>query len=197
MGLFSLLDGLTDVPIAEALAKVHAAPAITAALTGTAAPGDPHLTVYQMACRYEVGDWEAVVALGTALALPPTQITEIYADSVFWAQQALHATFRKINTRRHVRQAATGELRLLWEDRAEVEGVIMAKLMNASAQGLQLLVSEKMPVPSHVRCHDPKLGISGRGRVRYCNYTKGKYLIGVEFRGGTGWRGPAGMRTPV
>jgi c-di-GMP-related signal transduction protein len=187
LGLFSLLDALIDLPIAEALAKVHCAPAIMDALTGTAPPGDPTLAVYQMVCRYEAGDWKDVTALAAVLDIKASQITEVYAESTFWAQQALHATFRKINTRRHVRHAAIGELRILWEDRAEGEGVIAAKLVNVSVEGLQLLVSEKMPVPSHIRCHDQKLGISGRGRVRYCNYVKGKYLIGVEFRGGTGW----------
>jgi hypothetical protein len=57
-----------------------------------------------------------------------------------------------------------------------------------------LLISQKIPLLSYVRCHDPKLGISGGGCVRYCNYFKGKYLIGVEFRGGTGWSGPSALR---
>jgi len=195
LGLFSLLDSLTDLPIGEALAKVHSAPAITAALTGTAPPGDPHLAVYQMACRYEVGDWDGVTALAEALDLKASQIVTVYAESTFWAQQALHATFRKINTRRHVRQTVTGEIRILWEDRPEAEGVIIAaKLMNVSVEGLQLLISEKLPVPTYIRCHDPKLGVSGRGKVRYCNYVKGKYLIGVEFRGGSGWHPPNPLR---
>jgi EAL and modified HD-GYP domain-containing signal transduction protein len=194
MGLFSLLDALTNLSIEEALAKVHAAPAITGALTGTAPPGDLHLNVYQLICRYEAGDWERVTALAATLDIQTSKIAEAYAEATFWAQQALHATFRKINTRRHVRQSITGELRLLWEDRAGGEGFIPAKLMNVSAEGLQLLISEKLPVPSYVSCNDGKLGIRGRGRVRYCNYVKGKYLIGVEFRGGTGWRGTSARR---
>jgi len=193
LGLFSLLDALTDLPIGEALAKVHGAPAITDVLTGIAPVGDPYLAAYQTVCRYEAGDWEEAMALAATLDIKADKITEVYAESTFWAQQALHATFRKIDTRRHVRHAATGELRILWEDRAEGEGVIAAKLINASVEGLQLLVSEKMPVPSYIRCHDQKLGVSGRGRVRYCNYVKGKYLIGVEFRGGTGWRVPSAL----
>ena len=133
-------------------------------------------------------------ALAATLDIQPSPIVEAYARDTFWAQQALHATFRRINTRRYVRQSATGELRLLWEDRPGSEGFIPAKLMNASAEGLQLLISEKLPVPSYVSCNDPKLGISGRGRVRYCNYVKGKHLIGVEFRGGIGWRGTSALR---
>jgi c-di-GMP-related signal transduction protein len=194
MGLFSLLDALTDLPLPEALAKVHAAPAITGALTGTAPPGDPHLNVYQLVCRYEAGDWDAVTALAATLDIQTSPVAEAYAEATFWAQQALHATFRRINTRRHMRQPASGELRLLWENRAGGEGFIPAKLMNVSVEGLQLLISEKLPVPSYVSCNDGKLGICGRGRVIYCNYVKGKYLIGVEFRGGTGWRRTAALR---
>jgi EAL and modified HD-GYP domain-containing signal transduction protein len=193
MGLFSRLDGLTDLPIREALAKVHAAPAIAGALTGTAPSGDPYRDVYQIVRRHEAGDWDAVTALAATLNIQSSQLAEAYAESVFWAQQALHATFRKTNTRRHVRHSATGELRLLWEDRAGGEAVIQARLMNASVEGLQLLIPDKIPISSSVSCHDTKLGISGRGRVRYCNYVKGKYLIGVEFRGGTGWREPSAL----
>ena len=32
-----------------------------------------------------------------------------------------------------------------------------------------------------------KLGVSGRGTVRYCRSAKGQYEIGVEFSNGTGW----------
>jgi c-di-GMP-related signal transduction protein len=195
MGLFSLLDGLTDLPIREALANVHAAPAITGALTGTAPPGDPYQDVYQMAVRYEAGDWDAVTALAATLDIKTSQVAEAYGESTLWAQRALRATFRKTNTRRHVRQPATGELRLAWQDPAGCERAIPARLVNASVEGLQLRISERIPVASYVSCNDPKLGISGRGRVRYCNYVKGKYLIGVEFRGGTGWREPSALRS--
>jgi len=191
MGLFSLLEAIIDLPVREALTKVHAAPAITGALTGTAPPGDPYLNVYRMVCHYEAGDWDAVTALGAKSDVITTQVAEAYADSTLWAQRALYATVRRTNSRRHVRHPATGQLRILWDEGAGQERVVSARLMNVSVEGLQLLITEKMPIPSYISCHDPKLGISGRGRVRYCNYVKGKYLIGVEFRGGTGWRGPS------
>jgi len=193
MGLFSLLDALTDLPIQEALARVHAAPAITGALTGTAEPDDPYRSVFELVRRYEAGDWGAVTALAATLGFESSQIADSYAESTFWAQQALHATFRKMNTRRHVRYAASGELRILWEDHPGGEAVIPASLMNVSVEGLQLLISDKIPILSYIRCNEPKLGICTRGRVRYCNYSKGKYLIGVECRAGTGWRGPSDL----
>jgi hypothetical protein len=182
MGLFSLLDGLTDLPIQEALVKVHAAPAITDALTGIAPPGDLYRDVYQMVCCYEAGDWDSLTALAAKLDIKTSQVAEAYAESTRWAQHALPS-------RRHARQSTAGELRLLWKERAGRERVIPAKLMNASVEGLQLQISEKIPLASYVSCNDPKLGIFGRGCVRYCNYVKGKYVIGVEFRGRTGRSG--------
>jgi hypothetical protein len=161
------------------------------ALTGAALPGDPYRNVYQMALSYEAGDWDAVTALAAAAQVNTSQIADAYAESTFWAQQALHVTLRKTNSRRHVRYSAIGEMRLMWEQRTGRERVIPATLVNASLEGLQLQISEKIPVRSCVSCDDAHLGISGRGGVRYCNYVKGKYLIGVEFRGKTGVRGPA------
>ncbi len=194
MGLFSLLDGLTDLPIQEALAKVHAAPEIAASLTGAAQPGEPYGDVFQMVCHYEDANWDALLSLAAKWRIQPSQVAEAYAESTLWAQQALHATFRKTNTRRHVRYAASGELRLLREDPSNREAVIPASLINVSVEGLQLMVTEKIPLLTYVRCNEPKLGICTRGRVRYCNYVKGKYLIGVECRGGTGWREPTDSR---
>jgi len=197
MGLFSLLDALTDMPLRESLAKVRPIPEIMNALTGEAPPGDPYRDVYQMVCSYEAGDWDAVTALAGTLRIQASQIAEAYAASTFWAQQALHATFRKTETRKHVREAASGDLRLLWEDRAGGEEIIAAKLMNVSVEGMQILVNNKIPLLSYLSCNEPKLGICGRGRVRYCNYFNGKYLVGVEFRGGTGWHRPAMPETPA
>lgn len=194
MGLFSLLDGLIDLPIREALAKVHANTAIMGALTETAPPGDRYGDVYQIARRYEAGDWDAVTALAAASGIRTSQLAEAYADAAFWAQQAVHATSRQTNVRRQVRYSATGELRLRWQEPSGRERVVPATIVNVSAEGVQLRISEPIPARSSVRCDDPKLRISGRGAVRYCNFVKGKYLIGVEFRGGTGWRGPSAPR---
>jgi len=191
MGLFSLLDGLTDLPMRAALGRVRAAPPIADALTGTAEPGDPYRDIYQMVCSYEAGDWDAVAALAQALKVETAKIAEAYAESTLWAQNALHATERKTNTRRHVRQSVSGDLHVVWEDRAGGQSIIPAKLMNVSVEGLQLQVSVKIPVTARISCNDPKLGISGKGQVRYCTFVKGKYLIGVEFRTGTRWRGPS------
>ena len=125
------------------------------------------------------------------LAIQPKCIGEAYSESTLWAQQALHATVRKANSRRHVRHGVQGAITVLWEDTAGHEKVTTAQLINVSVSGLQLQMTERLPVQTAVSCNAPKIGVSGRGVVRYCNPSKGKYLIGLEFTNGTGWREPA------
>jgi hypothetical protein len=79
-------------------------------------------------------------------------------------------------------------IRILWEDSEGRERVSHAKIVNASASGVKLRLDEKIPVRSYVACNDAALGIVGRGSVRYCIFSKGKYDIGLEFGSGSGFR---------
>ena len=97
------------------------------------------------------------------------------------------------NSRRYTRHDASGLLRILWEDGEGSERVSNGRIINISVEGIQVLVDDKIPVRSYVSCNDSKLGIRGRGSVRYCNFRKGKYQIGIEFAGGSGWREPAAL----
>jgi hypothetical protein len=191
MGLFSLLDALIDVPLEEALHQAGVGPAITAALLGKEGQGGPLRDVYMLVCRYEAGDWAAVSAAACKLAIHPASIGEAYSESTLWAQQALHTTVRKANSRRKARHGVQETIQVLWEDRAGHEKISAAQLLNVSASGLQLQLAEKIPIQTAVSCSAPKTGVSGRGVVRYCNQSKGKYLVGLEFTNGTGWREPA------
>jgi hypothetical protein len=76
-----------------------------------------------------------------------------------------------------------GRIRILWEDNDGRERVSHAILVNASSKGVKLRLDEKVPVRSYVVCNDVRLGIVGRASVRYCNFIKGKYEIGLEFSG--------------
>jgi EAL and modified HD-GYP domain-containing signal transduction protein len=89
MGLFSLLDALIDRPLEEALKHVKLAPAITAALLGTA-ESSPFTHVYKLVRHYEAGDWEMVDSVAVDLKINPTSIGELYVDSTTWAAQVLN-----------------------------------------------------------------------------------------------------------
>lgn len=93
----------------------------------------------------------------------------------------------KRNLRRHARDTIEGSLHFLWEDADGREHVSRAKIVDISPDGIGLRSDQPVPLRSPISCNDEKLGIRGRGTVRHCTYVKGKYQIGVEFSGGTGW----------
>ena len=93
----------------------------------------------------------------------------------------------KIEKRQHERQPIAGKLRVLWQDTDGRERVCAAELVNISLKGLRIRVDIQMAPRTYVMVNDQEIGISGRGSVRYCRYEKGKYAVGLEFTGGTGW----------
>jgi hypothetical protein len=95
---------------------------------------------------------------------------------------------RKNEARRYARQEASGRLKILWEDGAGEQRMTQGRIVNVSVEGVQVLVEERIPVRSYVYGTEPALGIRGRASVRYCNFSKGKYQIGLEFSGGSGWK---------
>jgi c-di-GMP-related signal transduction protein len=190
MGLFSLLDALLDIPLSEALTQVNLAPELQGALLGTAPEDDMFRSIYELICRYEAADWDRALELARRLNIEGSSVADAYAGSVFWVQQSLRATSRMSEARKEVRHARTGSLRVLWEDAAGREKITNAQLRNISSHGAQLEVTEQIPLRTSVSCNDLKLGITGRGSVRYCKFANGKYLVGLEFAGGTGFRDP-------
>jgi hypothetical protein len=98
---------------------------------------------------------------------------------------------RNGEARKHARYRVQGSLRILWQDAEGRERVSNAQLVDVSVSGTRLRVEERIPERTSLICNDRKHGISGRGTVRYLHYVKGRYEIGVEFSGGTGWQEPA------
>ncbi|HLH00937.1 MAG TPA: HDOD domain-containing protein [Bryobacteraceae bacterium] len=187
MGLFSLLDALIDVPLDEALRQVGVGPTISSALLGGAPEQDLLWDVFRLACCYETCDWNTVAAEASKLKIDSSGLARAYSDSTFWAQRALHATTRAGNSRRESRHPIDGSLRIRWQDEEGRERMCNAQLENVSRSGLRLHVPDRIPVRALVSCNDPRVGISGSGSVRYCNASRGKYVIGLEFTNGTGW----------
>jgi hypothetical protein len=99
-------------------------------------------------------------------------------------------TPRTTSRRRHVRNAVTGTMRILWRDADGRERILNARVGDASATGVRLQLDERIPVRSYISCNDEACGIRGTGSVRYCAFVRGKYEAGLEFGSGTGWREP-------
>jgi c-di-GMP-related signal transduction protein len=190
MGLFSLLDGLIDLPLEEALSTVNLLPELKGAILGTSDPNDAFRNVFELVSKYEAGDWNGVAERAARLHISNASASEAYVAASLWVQQSLKVTSRMNDTRRAPRRPMIGAMQILWEGPDRRERVSNAKLLNISTHGMQLQVDEAIPARTYITCNDVKLGVSGRGCVRYCNFSKGKHLIGVEFSGGTGWRDP-------
>ena len=124
------------------------------------------------------------------LGLTGPVVAEAYAESTLATYQGIHATLRKSNTRREVRHEVNLPVRILWTDESGREIFGPARLVNVSVHGMQLQVETRIPARTTITCNEMSLGISARGAARYCNFAKGKYLVGVECSGGTGWRDP-------
>jgi hypothetical protein len=96
-------------------------------------------------------------------------------------------SIRSSEKRRDIRQPIAGKLRVLWEDSEGKPQICIAELVDISSKGLKIRVDLQMPPRTDVSVNDRERGIMGRGCVRYCRFEKGKYSVGLEFSGGTGW----------
>ena len=104
---------------------------------------------------------------------------------------------RKADQRKETRHPMAGKLRLLWEDADGKQQVRTADLEDVSRSGIKIRVDFQMAPRTYVTVNDREIGIMGRGSVRYCRYERGKYSVGLEFTGGTGWdpNAPARAKT--
>ena len=80
---------------------------------------------------------------------------------------------------------------MLWEDGAGHDRISNGGILDVSVAGLRVRVDERIPVRTYIFCNDHTNGISGRGSVRHCSFARGKYVIGIDFSGGTGWHEPS------
>jgi len=94
----------------------------------------------------------------------------------------------KSERRREVRDEVHASLAILCTNGEGKETRLQAKLVDISVKGARMKVPLKLPRSTTVYFYYHKLGIGGRGSVRYCNPEKQGYEIGVEFPDGTGWK---------
>jgi EAL and modified HD-GYP domain-containing signal transduction protein len=186
MGLFSLLDALLGLPLGEALSQAGVEPVIRRALLGEAPGAGEFGDIYRLVLHYESGDWAAVGAAAAKLGVQHAYIGKAYAESTSWADNILRAASRRADSRREVRHAADGQLQIRWQDLTGQSRTSDARLVNISTGGMQLLLAEPIHVSAGVAYDDSRLGISGSGTVRYCSFSKGRYLTGIEFTGARG-----------
>lgn len=95
----------------------------------------------------------------------------------------------KCERRKEPRDGVSASLGILCTDDEGRETRLQARLVDISLRGAKMTVSQKLAKSTTVYFYCQKLGIGGRGSVRYCNPYKQGYEIGLEFPSGTGWKG--------
>jgi hypothetical protein len=95
--------------------------------------------------------------------------------------------FSKADRRREPRDPLSASLSILSTDQDGRETVMHAQLLDISASGARLSMTQKLPLRSSVTFYHHKFGIGGRGTVRFCRTGPKGYEVGLEFPNGTGW----------
>ena len=88
---------------------------------------------------------------------------------------------RRLERRRTGRSTVTGNVTILFEDETRRENVLQATLRDFSIQGFKLDVPQRIPLRTLVTFTCQKLGLHGRGTVRYCSPGKAGYEVGLEL----------------
>lgn len=86
MGLFSVLDGILDQSMAQALAGISLAPSIPQALIAGTGPLYP---VYALIQAYEKGDWETTLRRSQELKIEEFNLYHDYREAIAWANQIM------------------------------------------------------------------------------------------------------------
>jgi PilZ domain len=95
----------------------------------------------------------------------------------------------KSERRREQRVEVNARLAILCTDGEGRETRVHAHLIDISVKGARMRVPLKLQRGTTVYFFSHQLSIGGRGTVRFCNTHPQGYEIGLEFPGGTGWKG--------
>lgn len=84
LGLFSVMDAILDMPMAELLERVALQDAVREALLGA----DSKLgTVLKLVKAYEAVDWATCDSLSQTLNVPEGTLSKLYLESVAWTKE--------------------------------------------------------------------------------------------------------------
>lgn len=100
-----------------------------------------------------------------------------------------HSNSNQTDRRREQRVAVDATVAILCSDRQGRESRLDAQLIEISVKGARMRVSLQLSKGTTVYFFSHQLCIAGRGAVRYCDLREDVYEVGIEFPGGTGWKG--------
>lgn len=85
LGMLSLIDAMTDQPMAEVMAKLPISDDIKDALNGKEGL---FRHVLDLTASYERTDWPSFIRSARSLAIDPADLTQVIAESIRWSQKA-------------------------------------------------------------------------------------------------------------
>ncbi len=86
VGLFSLLDAISGLPMADLLDAVALAPALRSALMERTGPYAPPLSIVE---AYERGEWSSVMRQASSAGLDAAVVGALYVQSLAWTRDRL------------------------------------------------------------------------------------------------------------
>lgn len=86
MGMFSVIDALTDRPMTEVLGELPLKEEVNQALLGQPCT---FRSVYETVLAYEKGQWDQLSQAAAAIQLNEMAVPELFRNSLKWANQAL------------------------------------------------------------------------------------------------------------
>jgi EAL and modified HD-GYP domain-containing signal transduction protein len=88
VGLFSQIDALVRVPMAEVVERIAFEPPVRAALID----GDgPYAPVLAAVAAYEHGAWLEAERLAATVGVGPACMVELYAESLVWMRERMES----------------------------------------------------------------------------------------------------------
>jgi EAL and modified HD-GYP domain-containing signal transduction protein len=86
LGLFSLMDVLSDTPITEIIEKTKLSKSVADSLTNTDSKGAELLRIIK---NYEQGNFDAVEEIAKKYNIPLSTVSRLYIESIDWATEIL------------------------------------------------------------------------------------------------------------
>jgi EAL and modified HD-GYP domain-containing signal transduction protein len=87
LGILSVLDGLLERPLDEALAGLAISDTMRKALLEPECHDSDLSRIFCLTRSYEDGDWEGILRLAGKLAIKPAKMPESYVSAIEWAEQ--------------------------------------------------------------------------------------------------------------
>lgn len=91
-GLLSMMDVMLDIPVADLIATLPLRTGMKEALAGKSSPLGAALRLFE---SYKDADWESCIRQSSALHIPEAELTDLYTDSLAWAEKAAQIEQRK------------------------------------------------------------------------------------------------------